>query len=110
MLIISPLNIKQKPFDMIIDCQSCYICHYPVQRNPSCEAISFVPEMQPFKRGGLLSGVEINTCTVCVDLQCQLAFPEGMSSGQGGLSKGVPMDRANNTLSKRIKRPFPKLC
>ena len=32
-----------------------------VQRNPSCEATPFTPEKWPFKRGGLSSGVEIDT-------------------------------------------------
>ena len=32
-----------------------------IQWNPSCEATSFVPEKWPYKRGGLSSGVKINT-------------------------------------------------
>ena len=32
-----------------------------IQWNPSCEATPFAPEKWPFKRGGLSSGVEINT-------------------------------------------------
>ena len=35
-----------------------------VQWNPSCEAISFAPEMWPFMRGGLSLGIEINTFNV----------------------------------------------
>ena len=31
------------------------------QWNPSCEATPFALEKWPFKRGGLSSGVEINT-------------------------------------------------
>ena len=27
---------------------------------------------------------------LCLDLHCQVAFPEGVASRQGGLSKGVP--------------------
>ena len=32
-----------------------------IQWNPSCEATPFAPEKWPLKRGGLLTGVEINT-------------------------------------------------
>ena len=32
-----------------------------IQWNPSCEASPFAPVKWPFKWGGLLSGVEINT-------------------------------------------------
>ena len=51
----------------------------------------FAPEKWPFKRGGLPSGVE--TIHLCLDLQSIVAFPEGLVSHQGGLSKGVPLYR-----------------
>ena len=57
---------------------------------PLCEATSFAPEKWPSKRGGLSSGVELNTF-MFRNLYCQLAFPEGLASHQGGLSKGVPL-------------------
>ena len=57
--------------------------------NPSCVATPFSPEKWPFKRGGLLSGVEINT--FCLDLHSQVASPEGMALQKGGLSKGIPL-------------------
>ena len=41
-------------------------------------------------RGGLSSGVEINTI-IYIDLHCQVAFLEGVASCQGGLSKEVPL-------------------
>ena len=50
--------------------------------------ISYVPEMWPFKRDGLLSGVQIYAF---MDLHCRLAFPEGLACHQGGLLKRVPL-------------------
>ena len=38
-----------------------YMIIVEIQWNPSCEATHFVPEKWSFKRGGLSSGVEINT-------------------------------------------------
>ena len=55
-----------------------------VQWNPSCNATPFASEKWPFKRGGLLSGVEINTFMYIFTL------PSGFSR-EGGLSKGVPL-------------------
>ena len=53
------------------------------------EAIPFVPEKWPFKRGRLLSGVEIN------EFMFQFTFSSGLYKGvtsrQGGLSKGVQL-------------------
>ena len=45
------------------------------QWNPSCEATPFASEKRPFKRGGLLSGWK--SIHLCLDLHCQVAFPEG---------------------------------
>ena len=42
-----------------------------VQWNPSCEATSFAPEMWPFKRGGLSSGIKFNI--FCLNLLCLVA-------------------------------------
>ena len=58
-----------------------------IQWYPSCEATPFAQEKWPFKRGGLSSGVKINTFM----FRCQVAFPEELVSHQGGLSKGVPL-------------------
>ena len=33
---------------------------------------------------------------LCLDLHCQVAFPEGVASCQGGLSKGVPLYARHN--------------
>ena len=37
---------------------------FNVQWNPSCKTTLFAPEKWPFKRGGLSSGVKINTFVV----------------------------------------------
>ena len=61
-----------------------------VQWNPSCEATPFASEKWPFKRGGLLSGVEINTF--------MFIFMFTLSSGlsrEGGLSSGWPLKRGS---------------
>ena len=63
-------------------CTLCvHVSVYDIQSNPSCEATPFAPEKWPFKRGGLSSGVEINT--FMFRLHCQVAFPEGVASCQG---------------------------
>ena len=54
------------------------------QWKPSCEATPFAPEIWTFKRGGLSSGVEINT------FMFRFTLSGGLSRG-GGLSKGVPL-------------------
>ena len=36
-------------------------CTFKYSGTPSCDAIPFACEMWPFRRGGLSSGVEINT-------------------------------------------------
>ena len=51
---------------------------------PSFEATPFAQEKWPFKRGGLSSGVEINTFMFRFTLSC------GLSRG-GGLSSGWPL-------------------
>ena len=43
----------------------------------------FASEKWSFKRVGLLSGVEINIIHLCLDLHCQVAFPEEVASHQG---------------------------
>ena len=57
-----------------------------VQWNPSCEATPFAPEKWPFKRGGLSSGVEINT------FMFRFTLSSGLSRGVGLLS-GWPLKR-----------------
>ena len=52
-----------------------------LQWNPSCEVTPFASEKWPFKRGGLLSGVEINT------FMFRFTSSSGLSRG-GGLSSG----------------------
>ena len=59
-----------------------------IQWNPSCEATPFEPEKWPFKRGGLLSGVEINT------FMFRFTLSRGLSRG-GGLSSGWPLKRGS---------------
>ena len=59
-----------------------------IQWNPSCEATPFAPEKWPFKRGGLLSGVEINT------FMFRFTLSSGLSRG-GGLSSGWPLKRGS---------------
>ena len=59
-----------------------------IQWNPSCEATPFASEKWPFKRGGLLSGVEINTIMFWFTLW------SGLSRG-GGLSSGWPLKRGS---------------
>ena len=44
-----------------------------VQWNPSCEATPFALEKLPFKRGGLSSGVEINTFVFRFTLSSRLS-------------------------------------
>ena len=60
-----------------------------IQWNPSCEATPFAPEKWPFKRGGLSTGVEINTFMFRFTVSSGLS--RGVASRQGGLSKGVPL-------------------
>ena len=61
-----------------------------VQWNPSCEPTPFASEKWPFnfKRGGLLSGVEINTFTL------RFSLSSGLSRGSG-LSSGWPLKRGS---------------
>ena len=62
-----------------------------IQWNPSCEAIPFAPEKWPFKRGGLSSGVEINT------FMLRFTLSSGLSKG-GGLSSGWPLKRGSTVM------------
>ena len=59
--------------------------------NPSCEATPFAPEKWPFKRGGLSSGVEINT------FMFRFILSNGLSRGVG-LSSGWPLKRGSTVL------------
>ena len=54
-----------------------------VQCNHSCEATTFAKEKWPFKRGGLSSGVEINTFMFRFTLSSGLSRGGGLSSGLG---------------------------
>ena len=59
-----------------------------IQWNPSCEATSPVPEMCPFNRGDLSSGVEIKT------FMFRFTLSSGLSRG-GGLSSVWPLKRGS---------------
>ena len=59
-----------------------------VQWNPSCKATPFTSEKWPFKRGGLSSGVEINT------FMFRFTLSSGLSRG-GSLSSGWPLKRGS---------------
>ena len=63
-----------------------------VQWNPFCEATPFAPEKWPFKRGGLPSGVEINT------FMFRFTLLSGLFRG-GGLSSGWPLKRGSTVCS-----------
>ena len=60
----------------------CVCVHW----NPSCEATPFAPEKWPFKRGGLSSGVEINTFMLRFTLS-------------SGLSSGWPLKRGSTVCA-----------
>ena len=63
-----------------------------LQWNSSCEATPFAPEKWPFKRGGLLSGVEINTFIMFMFTFTLInGLSRGVASHQDGLSKRVPL-------------------
>ena len=68
-----------------------------IQWNPSCEATPFASEKWPFKRGGLLSWVKINTFMFIFTL------PSGLSR-EGGLSSGWPLKRGSTVLHSCIYR------
>ena len=59
-----------------------------IQWNPSCEATPFAHKKWPFKRGGLSSGVEINT------FMFRFTLSSGLSRG-GSLSSGWPLKRGS---------------
>ena len=65
-----------------------------VQWNPSCEATPFASEKWPFKRGGLLSGVEINT------FMFRFTLSSGLSRGSG-LSSGRPLKRGSTVTDSK---------
>ena len=54
---------------------------HSIQWNPSCEATPFAGEMWPSKRGGLSSGVEINTFMFRFTVSIGLSRGVGLSSG-----------------------------
>ena len=64
---------------------------FGVQWNPSCEATPFAQEKWPFKRGGLSSGVEINTSMF------RFTLSNGLSRGVA-LSSGWPLKRDSTVL------------
>ena len=61
----------------------CWIQYFvfSVQLNPSSEATPFAPEMWPFKKGGLLLGVEINKLMVRLSWSSDLSRGVGLWSG-----------------------------
>ena len=63
-----------------------------IQWNPFCEATPFASEKWPFKRGGLSSGVEINT------FMFTFTVSSGLSRGVG-LSSGWPLKRGSTVLA-----------
>ena len=65
------------------------------QWNPSFEATTFASEKWPFKRGGLSSGVEINT------FMFRFTLSSGLSRGVG-LSSGCTLRRGSTVLDFEI--------
>ena len=65
-----------------------HIHYLEVQWNPSCEATPVSSEKWPFKRGGLSSGLEINT------FMLRFSLSSGLSRG-AGLSSGWPLKRGS---------------
>ena len=83
-------NTTYLKFKYINDRHISYIIFiYYIQWNPSCEATPFALENWPFKRGGLSTGVEINT------FMFRFTLSSGLSRG-GGLSSGLPLKRGSN--------------
>ena len=64
---------------------------YDIQWKPSCEATPFASEKWPFKRGGLLSGVEINT------FMFRFSLSSGLSRGSD-LSSRWPLKRGSTVF------------
>ena len=58
---------------------SVTVCY--IQWNPTCETNPFASEKWPFKRGGLSSGVKINTFMFRFTLTSGLFRGGGLSSG-----------------------------
>ena len=65
-----------------------------IQWNPSCEATPFASEKWPFKRGGLSS--ELKSIHLCLDIHCQVAFPE---STMGPLFKNLPLFKLSRNFN-----------
>ena len=70
--------------------ENCLLFNFNVQWILSCEATPFAPGKWPFKRGGLSSGVEINTLLFRFTSSSGL-FRGVMAPRQVGLSKGVTL-------------------
>ena len=77
-----------------------------LQWNHSGKATYFTPEKWPSKRGGLSSGVEINTFMLRSTLSSGLF--RGVASCQGGLSKGLVGCVLLPINNKVIQRPLSK--
>ena len=90
---LQPRNIQTKfetsPCNSLREIRKYVMIYCDIQWNPSCEATPFASEMWPFKRGGLSSGVEINTFMLRFTLSSGLS--RGVASYQGGLSKVVQL-------------------
>ena len=69
-----------------------------LQWNPSCEATSFASEKWPCKRGGLSSGVKINT------FMFRYTLSSGLSKG-GGLLSGWPLKSGSTILGESDNNP-----
>ena len=76
---------------------------YQIQWNPSCEAIPFTQEKWPFKRGGLSSGVVINT------FMFKFTLSSSLSRG-GDLSSGWPLKRGSTVYSCRGPCGNKEIC
>ena len=73
-----------------------------IQWNPSCEATPFALEKWPFKRGGLLSGVEINT----------FMFKFTLSSGlsRGGALVRVASQKGFHCITTYFNPPLSRIA
>ena len=71
-----------------------------IQWNPSCEASPFAPVKRPFKRGDLMSGVDINT------FMFRFTMSSGLSRGCD-LSSGWPLKRGSTVFKVVILTAIP---
>ena len=87
-----------------------------IERNPSCEATPFAPEMWPIKRCGPSSGVEINAFIFRLTLLSGLS--SGVASQKGShctvlagecdnhkLTKVLPLDTSNSLSNAPSSSP-----